>query len=121
MQGYVDAVKPDVDWYSDLQQQIREKSKERKALVSEEKATPGWNLVKRKALSGQISEATEDLEELKSDREWVMNRLDCADEADVTEAKKNVSAIEGSITKLEQQTGRCRSTVPLHAGTGHCR
>lgn len=106
MQGYVDAVKPDIDRYSDLQQQIREKSKERKALVSEEKATPGWNLVKRKALSSQISEATEDLEELKSDREWVMNRLDCADEADVTEAKKNVSAIEGSITKLEQSQAR---------------
>lgn len=106
MQGYVDAVKPDVDRYSDLQQQIRENSKERKALVSEEKATPGWNLVKRKALSSQISEATEDLEELKSDREWVMNRLACVDEADVTEVKKNVSAIEGSIKKLEQSQAR---------------
>ena len=56
--------RPELERYTGLVQQIKEKSKERKSLVAEKKELPVYRVKRHKALAVRIAELTEDLEEL---------------------------------------------------------
>lgn len=103
MNKYVDAVKPDLERYTGLIQQIKDKTKERKKLLEEKKQTPLYQPKKLYDLSRRIAELTEELEELKSEKEVLLNTLDCADDAGVSDVKKEISTMEAALKKLEKQ------------------
>ena len=103
MNRYVDAVKPDLERYTGLVQQIKDKTKERKNLLEEKKQTPLYQPKKLYDLSRRIAELTEELEELKSEKEVLLNTLDCADDAGVSDVKKQISTMEAALKKLEKQ------------------
>jgi len=54
--------RPELERYTGLVQQIKEKSKERKSLVAEKKELPIYHVKRHKALAVRITELTEDLE-----------------------------------------------------------
>ena len=60
--------KPELERYTGLVQQIKEKSKERKALVAEKKELPIYHVKRHKALVVHIAELTKDLEEQRSEK-----------------------------------------------------
>ena len=62
----IQATQPTLKRYNELTQQIRQKSKTRKALVAEQKNTSKLNLIKQHDLSRQITTLTEEIEELRS-------------------------------------------------------
>lgn len=103
MNKYIDAVKPDLERYAGLVQQIKEKSKERKNLLVEKKETPLYQIPKLYDLTRRIAELTEELEELKSEKEVLLNTLDCADDTGISSVKKDIVAMEGALKKLEAQ------------------
>ena len=43
------------------------------------------------------------MEELKSEKEVLLNTLDCADDAGVSDVKKQISTMEAALKKLEKQ------------------
>ena len=67
-QKALDVYKPQLARYTGLVQQIKDKSKERKALLAEKKALPARKIFKHKELASRITELTEDLEELRSEK-----------------------------------------------------
>ena len=99
--NYVDAADPILERYSELKQEIREKSSEQKSLRSEKKDTSVFNIKKQMELSQRITELTEDLEELRSERTMLLNQLDCADDKDVKKVKTSVSNMRDSLKSLE--------------------
>lgn len=58
-------------------QQIKEKSKERKSLVAEKKELPVYRVMRHKALAVRITELTEDLEELRSEKSLLLQKPEC--------------------------------------------
>ncbi len=64
--------KPELERYTGLVQQIKEKSKERKTLVAEKKELPVYRVKRHKALAVRIAELTEELEELRSEKTAVV-------------------------------------------------
>ena len=60
--------RPELERYTGLVQQIKEKSKERKALVAEKKELPIYHVKRHKTLAVRIAELTEELEELRSEK-----------------------------------------------------
>lgn len=62
----LNALKPDLERYALLIQQIKNKTKEWKTLLAEKKATPFYQFVVHNDLAKQIVELTEDLEKLES-------------------------------------------------------
>ena len=69
---YQDALhvyRPQMARYNGLVRQIKDKSRERKALLAEKKALPARKIFKHKELAARIAELTEDLEELRSEKE----------------------------------------------------
>ena len=103
MNDYIHAVQPKLVRYTELVQEIRSKSKERKSLLAEKKETPFYLIPKQHELSRRIAELTEDLEELKSEKDMLLHSLECADDAGMTAVKKDISAIEAALKKLSQQ------------------
>ena len=93
----VKAVKPELERYAGLVQQIKEKSKERKALLAEKKETPYYQIPKLHDLTRHITELTEELEELKTEKELLLHSLDCSDDAGISAVKKEIAALEGAL------------------------
>ena len=79
----VKAVKPELERYAGLVQQIKEKSKERKNLLAEKKETPFYQITKLHDLTRRIAELTEEIEELKIEKEMLLRSLNCADGAGI--------------------------------------
>ena len=99
----VNAVKPELERYAGLVQQIKEKSKERKNLLAEKKETPFYQIPKLHDLTRRITELTEEIEELKTEIEMLLRSLDCADDAGISDVKKEIATLEGAMQKLSEQ------------------
>ena len=106
MNGYIGAVKPELERYAGLVQQIRAKTSERKNLLAEKKETPFYQISKLSELSRRITELTEDLEELKTKKDILLHRLDCADDAGVSAMRKDVFAMENALKRLAEQEAK---------------
>ena len=102
----VKAVKPELERYAGLVQQIKEKSKERKALLAEKKETPFYQIPKLHDLTRRITERTEELEELKTEKEMLLRSLVCSDDAGISEVKKEIATLEGALQKLSEQEAK---------------
>ena len=99
----INAVKPELERYAGLVQQIKEKNRERKNLLAEKKETPFYRIPKLHDLTRRITELTEEIEELKSEKQVLLNTLNCANDADVSAVKKEISTLNSSLRKLSEQ------------------
>lgn len=106
MRKYIKSVSPKLERYTGLVQQIKDKTKERKNLLAEKKETPFYQLPKLHELSRRIAELTEELEELKSEKSILLNTLDCADDADIFDIKKQIATMEAALKNLEEQESK---------------
>ena len=95
--------KPELERYTGLVQQIKEKSKERKALVAEKKALPIYHVKRHKALAVRIAELTEDLEELRSEKALLLQKFEYAEDAGAEAFRKDIATMEAGLKKLETQ------------------
>lgn len=94
---------PELERYSGLVQQIKDKTKEQKNLLAEKKQTPLYQTKKLYDLSRRITELTEELEELKSEKSALLNTLDCVDDAGISDVKKQIVTMEMALKNLEEQ------------------
>ena len=99
----VKAVKPELERYVGLVQQIKDKSKERKALLAEKKERPFYQIPKLHDLTRCITGLTEELEELKTEKAMLLRSLDCADDVGISAVKKEIAALESALQKLSEQ------------------
>ena len=95
--------KPELERYTGLVQQIKEKSKERKVLVAEKKAMPIYHVKRHKALAVRIAELTEDLEELRSEKALLLQKFEYAEDAGAEAFRKDIATMEAGLKKLEAQ------------------
>ena len=82
---------------------LSKRSKERNTLLSEKKATPMLNILKHRELSRRIAELTEELEELRSEKKQLLAMMDYAEDTGLSTVKKDISAMETNLARLEQQ------------------
>lgn len=99
----IQATQPKLKRYNEVMQQTRQKTKARKALVAEQKNTSKLNLIKQHDLSRQITTLTEESEELLSEKENLLLDLGCADDAGVKAVQSEITAMEASLHKLDEQ------------------
>ena len=95
--------KPELERYTGLVRQIKEKSKERKALVAEKKELPIYHVKRHKALAVRIAELTEDLEELRSEKSLLLQKFEYAEDAGAEAFRKDIAIMEAGLKKLEAQ------------------
>ena len=95
--------KPELEPYTGLVQQIKEKSKERKALVAEKKELPIYHVKRHKALTVRIAELIEDLEELRSEKALLLQKFEYAEDVGAEAFRKDIATMETGLKKLEAQ------------------
>ena len=95
--------KPELERYTGLVQQIKEKSKERKALIAEKKELPVYRVKRHKALAVHIAELTEDLEELRSEKALLLQKFEYAEDAGTEAFRKDIATMEVGLKRLEAQ------------------
>lgn len=106
MNEHIQAAVPKLERYMGLVRQIKEKTKERKNLLAEKKETPFYQIPKLRDLARSIAELTEELEELKTEKEMLLRSLDCADDTGISSIKKDIAAMESALKKLEAQEAK---------------
>ena len=102
----VEAVKLELERYVGLVQQIKVKSKERKNLIAEKRETLFYQVPKLHDLTRCIAELTEEIEELKTEKEMLLRSLGCADDAGISDVKKEITTLEGALKKLSEQEAK---------------
>lgn len=103
---HIGAVESDLERYAGLVRQIKDKTKERKNLLSEKKEIPFYQIPKLRDLTRRVAELTEELEELKTEKEILLRSLDCADDTGISSVKKDIVAMENALKKLEVQEAK---------------
>ena len=103
IQKFLSVWKPELERYAGLVQQIKEKSKERKALVAEKKELPIYHVKRHKTLAVHIAELTEDLEELRSEKALLLQKFEYAEDAGAETFRKDIATMEAGLKKLEAQ------------------
>ncbi len=102
-QDYLSSVKPAYEQYLSIVKEIKDTRKERKALTAEKKALPIIQVFKHKALAAKIAELTEKLEELQSEKNFLLQCMECPEEGADEIIRKSIDATESNLKRLEAQ------------------
>lgn len=106
MNEHIHAVTPELERHAGLVRKMKEKTRERKNLLAEKKETPFYQIPKLRDLTRRIAELTEELEELKTEKEMLLRSLDCADDTGISSVKKDIAAMESALKRLEAQEAK---------------
>ena len=87
--------------YNEVTGQIKQKLAERKKLLTEKQKLSPLQFSENRRLNAKITEATEDLEELKSQKEQIMFTLGKSDDKGMKDVKAWIDGREAQIQKAE--------------------
>ena len=105
----LDILRPDVARYEELATQIKNASKERKALLDEKKATSPVRVIRHHELARGIAKLTEDLEELKNERAILLGQYTGTDGTlgtGVQAVRNRISFLEATLQKVEHRESK---------------
>lgn len=99
----LNTLRPALTQYNQLAKNIRNKTKERRSLLSEKKALSAVHVFRNRELAAKIAALTEDLEELRSEKNLLLASLAYSEEDAADKFPKDIAAMEQSLKRLEEQ------------------
>ena len=99
----LNTLRPALAQYNQLAKDIRDKTKERRSLLSEKKALSAVHVFRHRELAAKIAALTEDLEELRSEKNLLLASLAYTEEDAAEQFPKDIAAMEQSLKRLEEQ------------------
>ena len=94
---------PALTQYNQLTKHIRDKKKERRSLLSEKKALSAVHVFRHRELAAKIAALTEDLEELRWEKNLFLKSLSYTGEDAADKFPKDIAAMDQSLKRLEEQ------------------
>lgn len=89
--------------YTETVKQLKERTKEKKELSAEKKATPVLKVLRHRELTQRIATLTEEIEELRSQKARLLDSLNCKDDSEIGNFKKEVADTEQAVKRLSVQ------------------
>ena len=99
----LNTLRPALTQYHQLTKDIQDKTKERRSLLSEKKALSAVHVFRHRELAAKIAALTEDLEELRSEKNLLLVSLAYSEEDAADKFPKDIAAMEQSLKRLEEQ------------------
>ena len=99
----LNTLRPALTQYNQLAKDIRDKTKERRSLLTEKKALSAVHVFRHRELAAKIAALTEDLEELRSEKNLLLVSLAYTEEDAADKFPKDIAAMEQSLKRLEEQ------------------
>ena len=97
------SITPELESYKDIVDEIKKKSTERKALIKEKQSIPVIMILKYREFAKRISELTEELEELQTEKKIILNNLYCTETYTIENVKSYVAALEKKLDIISKQ------------------
>ncbi len=97
---YLSGTKPKIAGFTSLVNKIKAVENECRAVAKEKKNTPAWQILKHQELNKRLTELTEELEELRSEKARLLAEFSCSEE-DISAATKSVTSQESRLAELE--------------------
>ncbi len=97
------SITSELESYKDIVDEIKKKTSERKALIKEKQSIPVIMILKHREFAKRISELTEELEELQSEKKIILNNLYCTETYTIENVKSYVSALEKKLDVISKQ------------------
>ena len=97
------SITPELESYKDIVDEIKKKSTERKALIKEKQSIPVIMILKHREFAKRISELTEELEGLQTEKKVILNRLYCTETYTIENVKSYVAALEKKLDVISKQ------------------
>lgn len=104
-------VKPDLTRFDTLTAEIKAKTAQQRSLTHEKKQTPAWSLLKKRELTQRINALTEELEDLRTEKNRILASFDLTDDKDMAEIRKWTKQQEAAIQTLNAQQDRCEQEL----------
>ena len=99
----LNTLRPALAQYNQLAKDIRDKTKERRSLLSEKKTLSAVHVFRHRELAAKIAALTEDLQELCSEKNMLLASLAYTEEDAADKFPKDIAAMEQSLKQLEEQ------------------
>ena len=99
----LNTLRPALTQYNQLAKDIRDKAKERRSLLSEKKALSAVHVFRHRELAAKIAALTEDLEELRSEKNLLLASLAYTEDDVADKFPKDIAAMKQSLKRLEEQ------------------
>ena len=96
-------ITPELESYKDIVDEIKKKTSERKALIKEKQSIPVIMILKHREFTKRISELTEELEELQTEKKIILNNLYCTETYTIENVKSYVAALEKKLDVISKQ------------------
>lgn len=97
------SITPELESYKDIVDEIKKKISERKALINEKQSIPVIMILKHREFAKRISELTEELEELQTEKKVILNRLYCTETYTIENVRSYVAALEKKLDVISKQ------------------
>ena len=99
----LNTLRPALAQYNQLAKDIRDKTKERRSLLSEKKALSAVHVFWHRELAAKIAALTEDLEELRSEKNLLLASLAYTEDDVADKFPKDIATMKQSLKRLEEQ------------------
>ena len=99
----LNTLRPALTQYNQLAKDIRDKTKERRSLLSEKKALSAVHVFRHRELAAKIAALTEDLEELRSEKNLLLASLAYTEDDVADKFPKDIATMKQSLKRLEEQ------------------
>ncbi len=93
-------IAPILKRYDKIKSEIKQKNSERKKLQTEKKSLGSVRFVKQNQLERRIAKVTEEIEELESERKYLLSEFYCQNETEVSELERQISDNAAILEKL---------------------
>ena len=102
-QRKIDDSNKTLDEYMKTANSLKDKIEERSKTVEKKNAIPKYRFIQHNEYARLITTQTEEIEEIKSEKNRLLKKLDCEADGDIKGVKKAVAEMEKSIDKLKEQ------------------
>ncbi|MBQ6380954.1 MAG: MobA/MobL family protein [Clostridia bacterium] len=90
---------------------LKDKTKQRTDLLSVKKETPVIQVMKHRELSRRIAALSEEIEELKTEKESLLVSLECASESDFPRVQKRLERLEETLKQCEREEAKYKKEL----------
>ena len=95
--------RPELERCTSLVQQIKEKNRERTALIRGKKELPFLRIICSRELAVRLAELTEELEELRTENALLLQKFEHVEDAGAEVFRRDIATMEAGLKKLETQ------------------
>ena len=99
----IKATADNIQKYENILSRLKAKVKNKKAAAEKKKTTSFLNIPKQRELAKLLTTQTEEIEELKTEKSMLINKLNCENSSEVAELKKHIPQMETALHQYAKQ------------------